>query len=229
MASKPRKLSIKHVERSTPENGLERAWPSSPAYPPRYSLRAYNYVSGLSYYVNSVALYAMRKLYDEFVQNRPVDRRDAQTVVAGSVELSSPEMDEIVSHVYTEAEADWLLPSNYKAACCKFVGADPAYSPVVSSSLATQTLKVVAITKAKPSPKPKGTIVVSADDLSSEVAALTTGPNGFEPERLKKFAVANGVWDDKYDNLNNGLRRMNVVNRLRNKISKQNYKVKWVK
>lgn len=55
------------------------------------------------------------------------------------------------------------------------------------------------------------------DDLVADIKAKCT-----DDASLKAFAVANGVWDDKYDALPNpGLRRMNIVNRLRAKIKKQ--------
>lgn len=45
---------------------------------------------------------------------------------------------------------------------------------------------------------------------------------------LKEFATRNGVWDDKYDALSNGLKRMNVVNRLRNRVKKDaKFEIKW--
>lgn len=69
-----------------------------------------------------------------------------------------------------------------------------------------------------PVEKPKRT--APDDDIVDRLKAKT-------PEQLKSFAVANDVWDDKYDALPNpGLRRMNVVNRLRAKI-KKGHKVAW--
>lgn len=64
--------------------------------------------------------------------------------------------------------------------------------------------------------KPKKAV----DDLGAKVIAHTTDDGVFNADKLKKFAKANGVWDDKYASLNNGLQRMNVVNRLRNKTKK---------
>lgn len=60
------------------------------------------------------------------------------------------------------------------------------------------------------------------DELALRVAK-------FEDAGLKTFAQLNGVWDDKYAMLPNpGLRRMNVLNRLRAKMKREpDYKVKW--
>jgi hypothetical protein len=58
------------------------------------------------------------------------------------------------------------------------------------------------------------------DELGVKVASIPLGAE------FKKFAQANGCWDDKYDALNAGLRRMNAVNRLRAKVRK-GYVVKW--
>ncbi len=41
-----------------------------------------------------------------------------------------------------------------------------------------------------------------------------------DPVKLQTFAKANDCWQDRYEQLNVGMRRMNVVNRLRAKIKK---------
>ena len=41
-----------------------------------------------------------------------------------------------------------------------------------------------------------------------------------DPVKLRTFAVANDCWQDRYNQLNVGMRRMNVVNRLRAKVKK---------
>lgn len=46
---------------------------------------------------------------------------------------------------------------------------------------------------------------------------------------LKRFAQANECWMPEYSKLNVGQQRMNVGNRLRAKVRKDDYKVKWVK
>lgn len=66
--------------------------------------------------------------------------------------------------------------------------------------------------------KPRG----ASDDLGAKVSELC----GVDRAKLRKFAQANGVWDDKYAALSNGLARMNIVNRLRGKV-KKGYAVKW--
>ncbi len=69
-------------------------------------------------------------------------------------------------------------------------------------------------------------VVAPKDDLAAWVAALTSRDSKFDGAALKKFAKANGVWQDRYAQLSNGLQRMNVVNRLRGKIRKDpKYKV----
>lgn len=73
--------------------------------------------------------------------------------------------------------------------------------------------------------KPKKAAV---DDLGASVIAHTTDGGVFNAVKLKRFAVANGVWNDKYATLNNGLQRMNIVNRLRGRIKKDGkFKVVW--
>ena len=85
---------------------------------------------------------------------------------------------------------------------------------------------------AKPTP---GLSDEGSDDAPSVVAAKpkddlgqkVSDHCGTDAAKLKKFATANGVWDDKYAKLPNfGLQRMNVCNRLRNKV-KKGHKVKW--
>jgi len=70
--------------------------------------------------------------------------------------------------------------------------------------------------------KPAKPVRVKApvDDFGARVATIPLGAE------FKKFAQANHVWNDKYDSLNPGLQRMNVVNRLRAAI-KKGQQVKW--
>lgn len=49
-----------------------------------------------------------------------------------------------------------------------------------------------------------------------------------DEDRLKKFATANGVWQAGYANLNVGMRRMNIGNRLRAKV-KGGHEIIWAK
>lgn len=44
--------------------------------------------------------------------------------------------------------------------------------------------------------------------------------------KLRRFALANGVWDPKYAHLNIGMQRMNVANRLRAKVRK-GHEIVW--
>lgn len=44
---------------------------------------------------------------------------------------------------------------------------------------------------------------------------------------LRGFARMNGVWDPKYAHLNVGMQRMNVGNKLRAKVRRDGYEVKW--
>lgn len=48
-----------------------------------------------------------------------------------------------------------------------------------------------------------------------------------DPVKLKRFAQANGVWDSRYDHLNVGMQRMNVANKLRGRIRREDYEIKW--
>lgn len=77
--------------------------------------------------------------------------------------------------------------------------------------------------------------VVSADrkrefqpsDLSLRLsAAVADGQGRTDPEKLRAFAVSNGVWDERYAKLNVGMQRMNVGVRLRSKVGRGE-KVKW--
>lgn len=64
------------------------------------------------------------------------------------------------------------------------------------------------------------------DDLGTRVVTHTTTDGKFDGVKLRKFAEANGVWQERYVSLNNGLQRMNVVNRLRGKV-KTGHVVVW--
>lgn len=45
--------------------------------------------------------------------------------------------------------------------------------------------------------------------------------------KLVRFAKANGVWEDGYKHLNNGLARMAVLNRIRAKVRRESYEIAW--
>lgn len=84
-------------------------------------------------------------------------------------------------------------------------------------------------------PKPRS--VVSADrkkefkpsDLSVKLTAAVADEKGrTNPEKLKAFAVANGCWQERYEQLNVGMQRMNVGTRLRAKVARGE-KVNWRK
>jgi hypothetical protein len=70
------------------------------------------------------------------------------------------------------------------------------------------------------SPKAPAKSKAPVDELGAKVASIPLGAE------FKKFAQANHVWNNKYDRLNPGLQRMNVVNRLRAEI-KKGHQVKW--
>ena len=53
---------------------------------------------------------------------------------------------------------------------------------------------------------------------------------GIDTEKLRRFAIYNGLWDEKYSRLNPGMQRMNVGNRLRAKLRKNpDWRPVWVK
>lgn len=54
------------------------------------------------------------------------------------------------------------------------------------------------------------------DELSVRLRKATAAADGsIDIEKLKRLAKANGCWDERYENLNAGLARMNCGNRLR--------------
>ena len=63
---------------------------------------------------------------------------------------------------------------------------------------------------------------VASDDLGEQVSSRF----GADRVGLERFAKNNGVWEDKYGALNNGLCRMTIVNRLRNLV-KKGRQVNW--
>jgi hypothetical protein len=79
---------------------------------------------------------------------------------------------------------------------------------------------------AKPAPKNDGLVrqsSVVAKQATDKSVSKKPKPASLIPDGvdIKAFAIANAVWDAKYDKLPNpGLVRMNVSNRLRNKINK---------
>lgn len=73
------------------------------------------------------------------------------------------------------------------------------------------------------------------DDLSRELSEFLsvedeeTGEKRVGLQELRVFAKANGVWQPAYSQMNVGMARMNVANRLRGKIRREKHEVKWVK
>jgi len=80
------------------------------------------------------------------------------------------------------------------------------------STETTTEVKPMSALRGKEYTKLNGSIVCG-DDVSTALA-------GVELEALIKFAKANGVDTDKYAHLNNGQKRMNIGNRLRNLVKK---------
>jgi hypothetical protein len=55
---------------------------------------------------------------------------------------------------------------------------------------------------------------------------LEVADGGIDTARLRALAEANGVWQDRYDNLNPGLARMSCGNRLR-ALARRGTKIVW--
>lgn len=71
-----------------------------------------------------------------------------------------------------------------------------------------------------------------SDDLAVQLAKHLKikdedGKLRIDGAKLKSFARANGCWDPKYADLNVGMQRMNVINRLRAKIRRDKHVVVW--
>lgn len=71
------------------------------------------------------------------------------------------------------------------------------------------------------------------DDLSMLVSKHLlvkddeTGETKIDAAKLKKFAKLNDAWVDSYAHLNVGMQRMNVANRIRAKVRRDDYKIVW--
>ena len=103
--------------------------------------------------------------------------------------------------------------------------------------LATRLVSLVAEVEAEGEEKPSRSIVpkkykaryrpfhqTCGDDISTRLAehvkVRTEDGIRVDLEKLRRFADANGCWQDKYERLNPGQQRMNVGNRLRAKVAK---------
>jgi hypothetical protein len=64
------------------------------------------------------------------------------------------------------------------------------------------------------------------DDLAQRLRQHTAGADGVDVAKLRALAEANDVWDDRYANLNAGLQRMTIGNKLR-ALVRHGSKVKW--
>lgn len=54
-----------------------------------------------------------------------------------------------------------------------------------------------------------------------------TGEMKIDEKKLVRFAKLNDAWVDSYKDLNVGMRRMNVANRIRAKVKRDDYKIVW--
>lgn len=65
------------------------------------------------------------------------------------------------------------------------------------------------------------------DALAKRLAKhLAAGDGGIDPVKLEAFARANDVWQGKYKDLNIGMQRMNIRNRLAAKV-RHGHKIVW--
>lgn len=88
--------------------------------------------------------------------------------------------------------------------------------------------------KYKESYKQRALKVSCSDEIAVHLAAhlKVKGDDGkprIDPAALKRLAQANGCWDPKYVHLNMGQQRMNVVNRLRAKVRRDQHDIVWAK
>lgn len=222
---------------------MERAWPSAPAVLPRYGIRAVR-DDGALYMNNSVGLYAIKKVFDSLTNGEAIKELPGNRVKAGRVVISfelPEDMGAVLRYKYRPDEAAWELPRNYQNMIEQFCERSITKSPVDGQTVIMEAIassdglyaargqvargvaaQPAARRAAEPLPKPK-----PKDEMAEKVAEITNGKDGkLDVKLLVAFAKRNDVWDDKYSALNNGLQRMNVVNRLRGKIAK-GYKPKW--
>jgi hypothetical protein len=67
----------------------------------------------------------------------------------------------------------------------------------------------------------------SGDDLAVRLKKqVATADGSIDLAKLREIAEANGVWDARYANLNPGMQRMDVANRLR-ALARHGAKLKW--
>lgn len=235
------------------DNGLGRPWASSPSLPPRYAIRAYNTRTDRVYAVNSYSCYPMVKVLQQLVGVHMGEHVGKTVFNVGHIRIDSDELAEIQGHVLTQEEAAWTLPDNMLRDIERFLYGHAASTDALIEQKPTGALQQILaetdrldrlgvpprrktvneeiqlqsdlqhagqkMIKEQNKPKPKAAI----DDLGAQVSAFVDG----DAAKLKKFAQANDCWDAKYDALPSaGLRRMNVVNRLRAKVRK-GHQVVW--
>lgn len=95
---------------------LPEPFPSSPIRPPRFVLYCTNHENERQYIVNAYSLYAARKLFDTLVGENEIEPSPLdpdRTMTFGDIDIKSDQMDQILAHVYTKDEEEWVLPSPY--------------------------------------------------------------------------------------------------------------------
>lgn len=104
-----------------------------------------------------------------------------------------------------------------------------ATKPRASKPPATKVARARRSPKAQPAaPAPTRSVIdperkkaFAPSELSRQLTAAVADDKGrTDPQKLRAFAEANGLWNPRYETLNTGMQRMNIGTRLRGKVGR---------
>lgn len=179
---------------------LEPAFSSSPSRNPRFELDCTNHETDRRYVVNTYALYAAQAIFHALVgeneyEVKPGLRQGWQTAQFGDIDISSPELDKIISYKPTSLEADWQLPKPYPEDIERFL-----HGPRMSTAIEHVERDTKGnLPMAKPvKPKIDRTGKITVQDIAAELKLLPRDARAIL--RKAKIAKPAGGWigDDKW-------------------------------
>jgi hypothetical protein len=147
---------------------LGPAWPSSPTLPPKYVLYCANHENDRIYVVNSVGLYAIRKIFDALVGDNEIEPSPLdpdRTISFGDVDIKSDQMDAILAHQYSAEEEAFELPAPYPQQVTSFLTGGR-----ISKALVDETRTVEGkVERAPPKPKIDRSQFITVQSIAEEL------------------------------------------------------------
>lgn len=111
---------------------LQRAFPSSPVYPPRYELKIKTLDGRLSI-TTWCSVYPAKKFLEIAIGNRDWVWINRRTISCADLTIKSRHLERFITHKFTEEERAWMLPYPYPDRA-RAIGFRKAHTADVASS-----------------------------------------------------------------------------------------------